>query len=98
MLNGDKYVLCRPSHGKRIGVDGNLKVSIEIMMVCLTTNVKDNVFYPYPQPLLIVFTFPKLACSESWIIDIDPPPQSWIIIDPRLGHRHQLNLCNNMGF
>ncbi|CAN7013132.1 unnamed protein product [Brassica oleracea var. botrytis] len=37
--NGEKYVYVRSSHGETLGVNGNLKVSIEIMMMCLTPGV-----------------------------------------------------------
>ncbi|XP_010451343.1 PREDICTED: cathepsin R-like [Camelina sativa] len=91
--NGEKYVRVRSSHGKTIGKDGNLKVSIEIMIVCLTPPdpgcVNDPfypyMYYPYPQPLLSGFTYPTLLSKEEENVrkKNETCPGSWIIdIDP----------------
>ncbi|CAF1844890.1 hypothetical protein HID58_060551 [Brassica napus] len=76
--NGEKNVYVRSSHGETLGVNGNLKVSIEIMMMCLTPDI-GNEFGKYPRSLIDMVVYPE-TCPESGIIDVDPPEHCIISI------------------
>ncbi|KAG2288045.1 hypothetical protein Bca52824_047649 [Brassica carinata] len=69
--NGEKNVYVRSSHGETLGVNGNLKVSIEIMMMCLIPDI-GNEFGKYPRSLIDMVVYPE-TCPDSGIIDVDPP-------------------------
>uniref|UniRef100_A0A1J3HW27 Cathepsin L-like proteinase n=1 Tax=Noccaea caerulescens TaxID=107243 RepID=A0A1J3HW27_NOCCA len=62
--NGEKYVWLRTSHGKMIGVHGYLKVSTEVMAMCITRGNYEG-FIEHPFPLLTSFVYPTMLTKEE---------------------------------
>ncbi|XP_024014917.1 KDEL-tailed cysteine endopeptidase CEP3-like [Eutrema salsugineum] len=62
--NGEKYVWAKSSGGLKFGVGGYLKISIEMMMMCLTTG-RYGPFIDNPFPPLSKFVYPTLLSKEA---------------------------------
>ncbi|CAH8252842.1 unnamed protein product [Arabidopsis lyrata] len=61
---GEKFVWAKSSHGLKFGVAGYMKVSIEMMMMCLTTG-KYGEFVDNPFRSLFEFVYPTLLSEED---------------------------------
>lgn len=62
--NGEKYLTGRSSHGTGFGKDGNFKMSIELMMICLTRG-KHGMYLEHPFSLVGEFVYPRLSSPEE---------------------------------
>ncbi|VVA95317.1 unnamed protein product [Arabis nemorensis] len=61
--NSEKFVYLRSSHGICLGVKGYLKVSVEVMGMCLTPD-KHEGFIEHPFPLITQFVYPTLLSKD----------------------------------
>lgn len=61
---GVKYLTGRSSHGTDFGKDGNFKISIGHMMICLTRG-KHGMYLEHPFSLVGEFVYPRLLSPEE---------------------------------
>lgn len=62
--NREKYIWVIPSHDTYFGIDGYLRVSVEIMMVCFTTS-NYGAFIEHTFPLISDFVFLSLLSRKE---------------------------------